>query len=150
MQYTLNTEPATFAAARQACQAQLGGDLAVFDSLAEQAEVESSFIAAGVLDPQAYRSYWLGMWIPSQLVSSWPNFKPVVRSPNNSYTHWGTLQPGARKEPNGLTGPELCVVANYSQAFGGAWGWSDAPCALKTTSICKIRGYRAPARLICG
>jgi hypothetical protein len=150
MQYTLNTEPATFAAARQACQAQLGGDLAVFDSLAEQVEVESSFIAAGVLDPQAYRSYWLGMWIPSQLVSSWPNFKPVVRSPNNSYTHWGTLQPGARKEPNGLTGPELCVVANYSQAFGGAWGWSDAPCALKTTSICKIRGYRAPARLICG
>jgi hypothetical protein len=150
MQYTLSTEPATFAAARQACQEQPGGDLVVYDSLAEQMEVETSFTQAGVLNPQAYRSYWLGMWIPSQLVSAWPGFKPVLKQGNgSSYANWGTLQPGARKEPNGLTGPELCAVANYSQALRGAWGWSDVPCALKTASICKIREWaeRPPRRL---
>jgi hypothetical protein len=149
MKYTLNTEPLTWQAARKLCQQQPGGDLVVYESVAEQADVESSFIASGFLDPSIYKTYWLGLWVPTQLVSAWPGFKPVVKQ-NSSYAHWGVVQPGSRKEPNMLTGPELCALGNVSQAYGNAWGWSDAACAMKTASICKIRECNGWMMHMCG
>ena len=45
-------------------------------------------------------------------------------------------------EPNGgmLGGPpEQCAVANYTQAYSSAWGWSDVACtAANYSTICKI------------
>jgi hypothetical protein len=29
--------------------------------------------------------------------------------------------------------------ANYSQAYSGMWGWSDAPCATPAPSLCEMR-----------
>jgi hypothetical protein len=50
--------------------------------------------------------------------------------------------PGKVPEPNRMTrGQELCVAANLSQAYSGAWGWSDEPCALRLPSICELREW---------
>jgi hypothetical protein len=57
-----------------------------------------------------------------------------------AYQHWGTYQPGAAKEPNRLTGAEECAVANFSQAYGGAWGWADTPCSGLHASLCRLEG----------
>jgi hypothetical protein len=58
-------------------------------------------------------------------------------SPDN-YQHWGTMMPGNLPEPNNLNSPESCVMANVSQMYSGAWGWSDENCYMNTTVMCKI------------
>jgi hypothetical protein len=45
-------------------------------------------------------------------------------------------------EPNNLVPPEFCSVANATQAYTTAWGWSDQNCDDHYTSICKM--YPAP------
>lgn len=72
-------------------------------------------------------------------------------SDNCTYIHWGTLVTGNGNrlpEPNGKgPPPELCAVANSSQAWrdnstmGGnvtAFGWSDTRCTRRFVSICRI------------
>ena len=40
-------------------------------------------------------------------------------------------------EPNQMSGAENCGVANSSQVYGKAWGWSDTDCMAQGVSICK-------------
>ncbi len=49
---------------------------------------------------------------------------------NNSltYQHWGYFMPQNIKEPNNLVPPELCVGANYTEAYKNAWAWADTNC----------------------
>ena len=68
-------------------------------------------------------------------------FEWVVKVPGgNMFSFWGTWVDGARRvrEPNRLSGPELCAGGNQTQAAGGAWGWADAACASQFASICKV------------
>jgi hypothetical protein len=47
-------------------------------------------------------------------------------------------------EPNQMSGAENCGVANSSQVYGKAWGWSDTDCMAQGVSICKyMREWRA-------
>jgi hypothetical protein len=54
------------------------------------------------------------------------------------YQHWGLLLPDNVYEPNNKYPPEYCVVANYSMAEEGLWGWADTNCtAAKYPFMCK-------------
>ena len=56
------------------------------------------------------------------------------------------------KEPNNGDFPELCSVANYTEAFGkpSAWGWADAKCnATLAPFICRRPGGARPQLVGC-
>lgn len=63
------------------------------------------------------------------------NFRPPSGA---SYMHWG--RDGLVPEPSNSTGSELCAVANISQAYTGAWGWSDARCNISAPFLCRSLG----------
>ncbi len=54
----------------------------------------------------------------------------------------------ATPEPNGKKGPELCLAANWTQAYGqegsggSAWGYMDSLCSQRFIFMCRImRGW---------
>ena len=58
--YTFYNQFVSQSAAERICQ-DAGGHLAAFNTLAEQKEVESAYIAQGLLLPDYHKHYWLGM-----------------------------------------------------------------------------------------
>jgi hypothetical protein len=110
----------------------------------------------GYLFPKARPFYWIGMRINS--TSEPRNFSwvdpslPVgfVFEPGSSYSHWGTAQ--GQAEPNNFYfPPEMCVGANFSQAYDDAAGWADANCGMRYPIMCKLaRGsLRVPCMHAC-
>ncbi len=98
---------------------------------------------AGALLPGFHKSYWLGLAITDR----WPLFGWLDLSPapprNGSalgpvYAHWGYYMPQNILEPNNIFGAEDCGVANATQAYGGAWGWSDTRCNASLPFICRV------------
>ena len=83
--------------------------------------------------------YWLGLKVTARPSFGW--LDPVAPPlDTDAYQHWGQLD-GMQVEPNNRElPPEDCVVANVSQAYGGAWGWADVNCGFSFISICKISG----------
>ncbi len=81
--------------------------------------------------------YWMGL-----AAHTWPNFQWTDGSgrPSPSSSHWGYYMPQNIIEPNNMAPPELCVGANASQAFDGAWGWADAGCAQVAAYMCRRLG----------
>jgi hypothetical protein len=81
-------------------------------------------------------------------------FDPYVvyeRGNASEWLHWGTFvgADGNASEPNNFRPPELCAVANWTEAYDGAWGWADTRCSNNFTFMCKIireaqQGQRAP------
>jgi hypothetical protein len=137
--YLLVNQPLAYFKALQYC-ADSNGYLAVYNSVLEQKEVEKYYTTQGVLNSSlTSRNYWLGY----RVISTWPLFEPVYPS-TSGYTHWGTYQPGFRKEPNQVTGPELCAAANSTQVYGSAWGWADAPCAMALPFMCMLNPSPSP------
>ena len=137
--YNLINQPMPYFKALQYCF-DTNGYLAVYSSVLEQKEVERYYTAQGTLNSSLIsRNYWLGY----RVISTWPRFEPV-RASSSGYTHWGTYQPGFRKEPNQVTGPELCACANSTQVYGSAWGWADAPCALALPFMCMLNPPPSP------
>lgn len=128
-----------FSVAEAFCNSQ-GGHLVSYTSQAEQYEVESSYQNQGVFFPLYHTHYWIGL---SSTPSTWPRFSwfdynaPQPDEPG-AYAHWGTIKQGAIREPNNLTGSEMCVAANFSQSYTFVYGWSDASCALQLPAMCKI------------
>jgi hypothetical protein len=115
------------------------------------------FASSGSLISSFHSTYWLGLYILNSDPRVWPSFmwldgspKPsTYQQPKLAYGHWGTqlLGPGEdREEPNNLVPPEFCAVANASQAFGNAWGWSDTNCDELHFSMCKLPGESAMRR----
>jgi hypothetical protein len=51
---------------------------------------------------------------------------------------WTDAEGDERQEPNNAFPPEFCAVANYTQKFEDAWGWSDQNCEDVFIAICKI------------
>ncbi len=143
--FVFNNLPMDQATGETFCNEQ-GGHLAVYNSSYEQREVELYFISKGLLLPNYHKHYWLGYNSDSQ---AWPIFKPVdasvlpLTSPG-AYNHFGilrftntSLSPVA--EPNNYFGGEYCSVANKSQAYVGAWGWSDVTCGGQYVVMCMVQ-----------
>jgi hypothetical protein len=57
------------------------------------------------------------------------------------YGHWGTLayEDGSSSlEPNNLSPPEFCAVANFSMSYDAVWGWADRNCDEHFIYMCKV------------
>jgi hypothetical protein len=103
--------------------------------------VEQYYISSEWLLPKWHKSYWMGLVAGS--LKSWPRFRWQDGLPapsNTTYQHWGTMTPQSLLEPNNYERPpELCAVANGSQAYDNpaAWGWADSNCANSFPFMCK-------------
>jgi hypothetical protein len=130
--YMLNTSNGTQAEGQQACQA-IGGHLAYYTSVQEQAEVEAAFTYDGGLIGRYHQAYWLGL---TSTDGAWPKFawleKTTPPPTGRAYTHWGTGDPD-----NGMP-PEFCGVANFTTAYGNAYGWQDSVCERSLPYVCKV------------
>lgn len=108
--------------------------------------MEQYWVSKGLLLSNFHKHYWLGYNSDSQ---AWPLFKPVDASilpldDPNSYDHWGILRfsnasVSAMPEPNNVNGGEYCSVANNSQTYVGAWGWSDTSCGGQYVVMCMVQ-----------
>ena len=106
--------------------------------------------AQGYLIPKFHKNYWIGLNKASSSASNFTWFDPYVIYQNSGvdYSNWGTYSDGSGSsspEPNNLKSPELCAVANWTEAYGGAWGWADTRCSTNYTFICKIIRERGAA-----
>ncbi len=141
MTFVFHAVPATQQEAEAMCNVD-DGHLASYASLEEQAEVEQFFMNSGALIPEFHRSYWMGLVADKPLSSwRWMDFLPPPSKSN--YLHWGvaTLASGkSMPEPNNRSPPEVCAVANASQAYDQprAWGWADANCKQSMVYVCKV------------
>jgi hypothetical protein len=53
------------------------------------------------------------------------------------YKHWAQYQPANSRDPGGAgTGVQECAAANASEAYGGAWGWSNLGCDASLPFMC--------------
>jgi hypothetical protein len=103
------------------------------------------FPCQGSLIPEFHMQYWYGLRATSlNPTANWKYTDPF--SPDyflrTSYKHWGTyLEAGMapQEEPNNRFPSELCVAANYTEAFGNAWGWSDTQCGQQMPYMCRMR-----------
>ena len=141
----LNTNRMVQAEAEAVCNTY-GGQLAYYDSLFEQSEVEQQYITGGLLYPSHTPLYWMGL-ISSP--STYPKFRwsnALLPPPNRflgRYEHWGAYPFG--QEPDNKTGADYCTVGNRTEAYSLAWGWADANCSMLLPSICRVDGGdRAP------
>ncbi len=65
----------------------------------------------------------------------------LCRPAGATYVHWGKVMPaGLVSEPDNTAGDERCAVANASEAYGGAWGWSDTRCSGSYAFMCRAAG----------
>jgi hypothetical protein len=136
--YTLNTNPMMYEEAEAWCK-NAGGHLATYVSLSEQQEVETYYATYGMLLLGFHKFYWIGAQVPP--VNSWPGFQWIDGTPGpnvtGAYSHWGYYMPQNIIEPNNIFRQENCAGANYSQAWGGAWGWSDTKCDVAYPFMCR-------------
>ena len=86
--------------------------------------------------PGFHKAYWLGTQATDpKSFTSW--IDTTVRPPlSRGYKHWG--MDGGSLEPNNRQGLELCAVANASQTFSKAWGWSDTLCDSRFPTMCRM------------
>jgi hypothetical protein len=121
--------------AQLACN-DLGGHLAAYTSLEEQAEVENFYVSNGLLFPSYTPNYWFGAKTTFDL---WPTFYWLQRSipgpDTRNYMHWAI---GRDPEPNNLAKNEYCAACNFTSSYQGAWGWSDASCSLPMPYMCRL------------
>ncbi len=146
--YVLNTVKLNQSAADLACN-DVGGRLTSWSTQTEQYEVELNYLDKGLLIANFHMGYWMGLTsTPSDpTYFSWTDGTPPP-GVDRKYAHWGKLRMSDRNvpripEPNNMDGDEHCAVANASQAYGPAWGWSDTGCDGSFPAICKIpRGWQ--------
>ena len=138
--FTLMSIKVNHAKAEALCN-DIGGHLTAYASQEEQTEMEFAFLASGHLLPSFHKNYWIGL---TSTLDAWPAFSWLDRNvapPEQGYSHWGTfrLEGFSTPEPNNGNYPELCAVANHSQAYGSpaAWGWADVPCAFEAAVVCR-------------
>jgi hypothetical protein len=146
--YVFNATPADFSAAGEACAAA-GGYLVTYATASKQLEVERALAQQNALLGARTPFYWMGLRVDNDALY-WPFFSWAVNGSggavltSRSYTHWGTDRGGAGREPNNVCPPEDCAGANYTQAYDGAWGWSDAACDQQFPSLCEVPLQRPP------
>jgi hypothetical protein len=126
--YLLNTSADSQPGAEAACNA-FGGHLVLYNSLAEQQEVERALIFEGGLIGSFHKNYWVGL-----VVTEWPAFEWLDRTlplpSNRTYVHWGKGQPNE--------GTAQCAVAQWNSSYGMAWGWGDdCDCDAPQVYVCE-------------
>jgi hypothetical protein len=131
--YVLNTTADTHANAEAACNLW-GGHLAMWESLAEQSEVEQAFSSDGGLIGSYHFSYWAGL-----VAEDWPKYawmdKTLPLPSTRSYTHWIKNAPANRAF--------ACGLASWNASYTNAWGWQDADCERQMVYICEYSsGWR--------
>ncbi len=143
--YVIPGQQLTFYGAKEQCEI-LGGQLVVHGSFEEQQEVEAAFMAKGwFATPKSNgQFYWMGLAVAPY--STWPDFVWLSSQSlkDTRYSHWGVYNPGAHLEPNNIIREELCAGANRTQAYGGAFGWSDENCARLALFICELQASQPP------
>jgi hypothetical protein len=105
--------------------------------------VESFFVnVRRYILPRCHVGYWMGY-----KAETWPKFTGLDKTlKNNTYSHYGALNMTTKTgsylipEPNGKTAGEMCLLANQTQAYGGAFGWADANCQTQQIFMCRIMG----------
>ena len=92
--------------------------------------------------PGCHEGYWMGYRAAQ---GAWGKWKQLDKTVNSTYRHFGMLNytgPGnsnlTSPEPNGKTKNEMCLMANYTQAYNGSFGWADANCNNKYIFMCRI------------
>jgi hypothetical protein len=92
--------------------------------------------------PGCHVGYWMGY-----RAETWPKFVGLDKTvKSTSYSHYGSLQLTTRTgnfsvpEPNGKAAGELCLMANQTAAYGGAFGWADTNCNNMYIFMCRIMG----------
>ncbi len=110
--------------------------------------------------PGCHEGYWMGYRAAQ---GAWGKWRQLDKTVNSTYTHFGMFNytgPGNTNlsipEPNGKARNEMCLMANYSQAYNGSFGWADANCNNKYIFMCRIMSERrrlragVPLRGACG
>jgi hypothetical protein len=104
-----------------------------------QEDVETYYLAQGLLIQGFTPNYWLGL---STTSAQWPDFRWLSTSvpppTYNTYEHWAHSE--AINEPNNLDGADYCAVANSSLMESNAWGWADWNCTAQLPYICRVDG----------
>ena len=130
--FVYSANKSSFAAAEEQCNA-LGGHLAYYTSLEEQAEVELRFVAMGVLFPAFSPSYWLGLVTER---AKWPEFRcEALRGckmwraselPSAAHLHLATGRQPLRNHLRSCAVPHILscrrhLTASTRMAAGGCW-----------------------------
>jgi hypothetical protein len=105
----------------------------------------------GIMFPTYIKHYWIGLVANSTRFGNY-NFAwsdPATPPPTTgSYIHWGRVRPSnLALQPDNFYTMENCGVANYTETFVDAFGWSDCQCNLTAPFICRMSrepGCRAP------
>ncbi len=134
------------------CQTGAPQCLNAAESLALSLQVENFFLnTRRYYLPGCHEGYWLGLRAEQ---GAWGRWRQLDKTINSSYTHWGRLNytgPGnvnmSILEPNGRARNEMCLLANYSQAYDGGFGYADANCNNKYIFMCRIMGERRAVSL---
>jgi hypothetical protein len=107
--------------------------------LPAQEDVETYYLAQGLLIPGFTPNYWLGL---STTSAQWPDFRwlstSVPPTMYDTYEHWAHSD--TINEPNNLGGADFCGVANSSLMERNAWGWADWNCSAQLPYICRVDG----------
>jgi hypothetical protein len=110
-------------------------------SIEEQVDVEHYFMSQGIMFPTYIKRYWIGLTANSTRTGSysfgWTD--PSIPAPSTAnYIHWGRVLPSnIALEPDNHFTMENCGVANYTERFGGAFGWSDTQCNITAPFMCR-------------
>jgi hypothetical protein len=98
-----------------------------------------------------HKGYWLGYKAATWGANNFAPLDSTIPFNKNSYRHWGLKMTATRNasEPDGKSVPELCMVANQTATFDGAYGWADVSCNTnKFVFMCRvIRECRWPYSL---
>jgi hypothetical protein len=100
--------------------------------------------------PSFIKHYWVGLVANSTRNGfysfSWTD-PAVVPPTTGSYIHWGRVRPANTSlQPDNFYMAENCGVANASETFVGAFGWSDCQCNITAPFMCKAARKAPHAR----
>ena len=90
----------------------------------------------GLLLPAYHQLYYIGLRVTVRPTFAWMD--PSVTLSSGGYLNWGTLMPGNISEPNNRVPPENCGVANFTERYNGAFGWSDTQCNITAPFMCRM------------
>lgn len=138
--YHMVSAPANGLIAEANCNS-LGGHLVVYETKAEQQEVEAEFIQQGALLAAYQGAYWLGLQAEPYPEFHW--LDRTIASPSNvTYINWADGQPGAQEDSNfcATANASLARVSSATAIAAGAepWGWQSYDCTQAQVYICQV------------
>ena len=92
--------------------------------------------------PSFIKRYWIGL-VANATRANTHTFRwtdPSVLAPSTAtYLHWGRVLPSNTVlQPDNFNGTENCAVANYTESYLDAFGWSDCLCNITAPFMCRV------------